>query len=57
MKHTDGDASATGMLSDATMVSVWTSTPTAGEMMEISIGFEGVKYVNHDIMVHKTVKY
>ena len=46
-----GDASATGMLSDGTMVSIWTSAPTAGEMMEISIEFADSEHVNHDIMV------
>ena len=51
MQTSEGDATATGMLSDGTMVSVWTSTPTAGEMMEISIVFEGAEHVNHDIMV------
>ena len=51
MQMPQGDASATGMLSDGTMVSVWTSTPTAGEMMEISIEFEDAEHVNHDIMV------
>ncbi|MDH5554730.1 MAG: PEFG-CTERM sorting domain-containing protein, partial [Nitrosopumilus sp.] len=43
--------SATGMLSDGTKVSVWTSMPTAGEAMEISIEFEDAEHVNHDIMV------
>ncbi len=47
----DGDASATGMLSDATMVSIWTSAPTAGEMMDVSIEFDDAKHVNYDIMV------
>ena len=54
MMETDmpsGDASATGMLSDSTMVSIWTSEPTAGEMMEISIEFADAEHVNHDIMV------
>ena len=51
MHMPEGDASATGMLSDGTMVSVWTSAPTAGEMMEISIEFENAEHVNHDIMV------
>jgi len=46
-----GDATATGMLSDGTKVSIWASTPTAGEAMEISIEFEGAEHVNHDIMV------
>lgn len=49
--HMDGDAAATGMLSDGTMVSIWTSTPTAGEMMEISIEFDDAEHVNHDIIV------
>ncbi|WP_420546259.1 PEFG-CTERM sorting domain-containing protein [Nitrosopumilus sp.] len=51
MMHSDGDATATGMLSDGTMVSIWTSEPTAGEMMEISIEFADSEHVNHDIMV------
>ena len=51
MMAMDGDASATGMLSDGTMVSIWTSEPMAGEMMEISIVFADVEHVNHDIMV------
>ena len=51
MMHMEGDASAMGMLSDGTMVSIWTSTPTAGEMMEISIEFKDAEHVNHDIMV------
>lgn len=46
-----GAASATGMLSDGTMVSIWTSAPTAGEAMEISIEFDGAEHVNHDMMV------
>ena len=50
MMH-EGDATATGMLSDGTMVSIWTSTPTASEMMEISIEFDDAEHVNHDIMV------
>ena len=50
MMH-EGDATPTGMLSDSTMVSIWASTPTAGEMMEISIEFIDAEHVNHDIMV------
>ena len=45
------DAIATGMLSDGTMVSIWTSEPTAGERMEISIEFADSEHVNHDIVV------
>ena len=51
MMHPEGDATATGMLSDGTIVSIWASTPTAGEMMEISIEFEDAEHVNHDMMV------
>ena len=51
MMHTEGDATATGMLSDGTVVSIWTSTPTAGEMMEISVEFEDAEHVNHDMMI------
>ena len=51
MMHMEGDATATGMLSDGTMVSIWTSTPTAGEAMEISIKFADSEHVNHDMMV------
>ncbi|MGH1522344.1 MAG: PEFG-CTERM sorting domain-containing protein, partial [Nitrosopumilus sp.] len=51
MMHPEGDATATGMLSDGTMVSIWASTPTAGEMMEISIEFKDAEHVNHDIMI------
>ncbi len=51
MMHAEGDATATGMLSDGTIVSIWASTPTAGEMMEISIEFEDAEHVNHDMMV------
>lgn len=49
--HMEGAASATGMMSDGTKVSVWTSEPMAGERMEISIEFEDSEHVNHDIMV------
>ena len=46
-----GAASATGMLSDGTKVSVWTTAPAKGEMMEISVQFEGAEHVNHDMKV------
>jgi len=49
--HMEGDASATGMLSDGTKVSIWASKPMKGEMMEINIEFEGAEHVNHDIKV------
>ena len=51
MMAMEGDATATGMLSDGTMVSIWTSAPTAGEMMEINVVFEDSEHVNHDIKV------
>jgi predicted secreted protein with PEFG-CTERM motif len=49
--HMEGEATATGMLSDGTMVSIWTSAPTAGERMEISFEFADAEHVNHDILV------
>jgi len=51
MVHTEGAPSATGMLSDGTKVSVWTSPPTKGERMQISIEFANSEHVNHDIKV------
>lgn len=56
MMHMEGAASATGMLSDGTKVSVWTTEPAAGEMMEISIEFDDAEHVNHDIMVTQNGK-
>lgn len=44
------DPSATGMLSDGTMVSVWTGVPTAGEMLDIKIKFDA-EHTNYDLMV------
>jgi len=52
----EGAATATGMMSDGTKVSVWTSKVTSGERMEISIEFEGKEHVNHDIMVTQNGK-
>ena len=54
--HMDGAASATGMLSDGTKVSVWATEPMAGERMQISIEFENSEHVNHDIMVTQNGK-
>lgn len=48
--HTE-DATATGMLSDGTKVSIMTSAPTSGEKMEISVDFEDSEHANYDIMV------
>jgi predicted secreted protein with PEFG-CTERM motif len=47
----EGDPTATGMLSDGTVVKIWASTPTANEMMNIAIEFEGAEHVNHDMRV------
>jgi len=44
-------ATATGMLSDGTIVSIWTSTPRTGEMMKINVEFKDAEHVNHDIKV------
>jgi predicted secreted protein with PEFG-CTERM motif len=48
--HTEG-VSATGMLSDGTMISVSASAPTEGEKMEISTEFADSEHVNYDINV------
>jgi len=48
--HTE-DATATGMLSDGTKVSIMTSEPTSGEKMEISVDFEDSEHANYDVMV------
>jgi predicted secreted protein with PEFG-CTERM motif len=45
------DATATGMLSDGTKVSIMTSAPTSGEKMEISVDFEDSEHANYDVMV------
>jgi predicted secreted protein with PEFG-CTERM motif len=49
--HLMTEASATGMMSDGTKVSIWTTEPMAGEMMEIHVEFEDSEHVNHDISV------
>ncbi len=49
--HLMTEASATGMMSDGTKVSVWTTEPMAGEMMEVHVEFEDSEHVNHDITV------
>ncbi len=49
-EHTE-DATATGMLSDGTTVSIMTSAPTSGEKMEISVDFEDSEHANYDVMV------
>ena len=47
----EGEASATGMLSDGVEVEVYASAPTAGEMMEITIEFDDSEHVNYDVSV------
>jgi len=49
--HMEGAATATGMLSDGTMVSIWTTAPMKGEMMEINVEFDDAEHVNHDLKV------
>jgi len=44
----NAEPDGTGMLSDETQVSIWTSIPTAGETMEIFIVFDA-EHVNHDM--------
>src|SRR3989338_3785997 len=48
--HTE-DATASGMLSDGTKVSIMTSAPTSGEKMEITVDFEDSEHANYDVMV------
>jgi len=52
----EGEASATGMLSDGTEVEIYATAPKAGEMMEITIEFDDAEHVNHDIMVTQNGK-
>ena len=47
----EGAASASGMLSDGTTVSIMTSAPTSGEAMEITVDFEDSEHANYDVMV------
>ena len=54
--HLMTQASATGMMSDGTKVSVWTTEPMAGEMMEVHVEFEDSEHVNHDITVTQNGK-
>ena len=49
--HLITEASATGMMSDGTQVSVWTSEPMAGERMQVHVEFVDAEHVNHDITV------
>ena len=49
--HLVAEASVTGMMSDGTTVSIWTSEPMAGERMQVHIEFVDAEHVNHDIIV------
>ena len=51
MMMMDGEPSATGMLSDGTEISVWTTVPTADERLKVIIEFVDTNHVNYDIMV------
>lgn len=48
--HTE-DATASGMLSDGTKVSIMTFAPTSGEKMKITVDFEDKEHANYDVMV------
>jgi len=43
-------ATATGMLSDGKKVEIYSSAPTVGEKMKISLEFDDSEHVNYDIM-------
>ena len=47
----ENDATATGMLSDGTMVSIWATTPAANEFFEVAVEFADAEHVNYDVMV------
>ncbi len=47
----ENEATATGMLSDGTMVSMWATTTTANEFFEVAVEFADSEHVNYDIMV------
>ncbi len=51
MMMMEKDASATGMLSDGTEITVWTSVPTAGEELKVVLTYVDKTHVNYDIMV------
>jgi predicted secreted protein with PEFG-CTERM motif len=50
-EHMEGEAVATGMLSDGTEINILASAPTAGERMEITIEFHDAEHVNYDVVV------
>ncbi len=45
------DPAVQGMLSDGNVVSVWTSEPTAGEQLQVTIKFADSDHVNYDVVV------
>ncbi len=47
----DEDASATGMLSDKTMVSVTATEPAEDEQMSLTVKFHDKEHVNYDLVV------
>ncbi len=47
----ENEATATGMLSDGTMVSMWATTPAANEFFEVAVEFADTEHANYDIMV------
>lgn len=51
MMMMEKDPSATGMLSDGTEVTVWTSVPTTGEELKVVLTYVDTNHVNYDIMV------
>ena len=46
----EGEASASGMLSDGTEVEIWTSVPSTGMAMDITVLFDDSEHVNYDIV-------
>ena len=45
------EPSVQGMLSDGTGVSVWSTTPMAGEQLEVTIKFADSEHTNYDVVV------
>ena len=56
MMHADGDANATGMLSDGTTIEIYTSVPTAEEWLGTTIVFTESEHVNYDITITQNGK-
>ena len=47
----DSEPTATGMMSDGTIVNIWAAEVVANEQLEIAVEFVGAEHVNHDIRV------